>query len=152
MSQPPQYYNAASADRSEEKRWGPSPPVPSQPNLQSQYTQQPPSYYNYGQGSGSMAPPPSSGSFQQPGPVYMTQTTLGFKSQPISCGYCGASNVQSQVQYENGICTWLSAGVCCFLGLWCGCCCAPFMMDDFKDAEHHCPKCQRIVGERTRLG
>lgn len=159
----PQYYaEIYTAKDEEKKRPGPPPARPDIPPAAIPPYHPQPAYYNtpfYGPGAparpGSMPPPPPHHMItpmqQQPGPVYMVPNRLGFKPQPISCGHCGAANVQSKVKYENGVFTWLSAGFLCFLGCWCGCCCIPLAMDDFKDAEHYCPGCGKMVGERARL-
>jgi hypothetical protein len=38
-------------------------------------------------------------------------------------------------EYTPGMATYASAGICCIVGLWAGCCLIPFFVDQCKDVE-----------------
>lgn len=89
---------------------------------------------------------------QQPGStiIYTSVAKAPRTPMQVNCPNCKA-NVQTKVRYESGLLTWLSAGACCITGLWCGCCCVPFVVDSFKDAEHMCPNCNAKIADSPRI-
>lgn len=68
----------------------------------------------------------------------------------IRCPCCGAE-VQTTVRKEAGALAWLSCGGLALLGCIFGCCLIPFCMDSFKDTEHWCPSCNRMIGKKSNL-
>lgn len=66
------------------------------------------------------------------------------------CQWCGVQGVTT-TEYTPGMATYASAGLCCFVGLWAGCCLIPFFVDQCKDVEHHCPSCHQLVGKHYVL-
>lgn len=134
---------------------GMPPPPPQQqpfypPVYPSYAAPPPPPGYPY---QDSKAPNPAYIS-QQPGStntiIYTTVAKTPRTSMHVVCPNCKA-DVQTQVRYETGLLAWLSAGACCITGLWCGCCCVPFVVDSFKDAEHVCPNCNAKVADSPRI-
>jgi len=100
---------------------------------------------------------PDVNSANQPPPrpatvVYVANVpTLGPKSTVMNCPHCN-ENIHTKTNYSSGLLTWLISGGCAFLGLICGCCLIPFYMDDCKDVEHYCPKCNGFLGVYKRIG
>merc|ERR1712211_12726 len=81
-------------------------------------------------------------------PVVIThQPQIMFDRDPVTttCRNCG-NNITTSVHTETGVIAWITAGVCCALGCWLGCCCIPLCMDSMKDATHQCPNCNAVVG------
>lgn len=148
QQQTPVYYPEINTYSPDEKKYPPTGAAPTYSPQSTYYTATPPPPFMPAPGYN--APPPAITSQPQVTQVIFTSNQLGFKPQQITCE-CGATNAESVVKYETGLFTWLSAGCCFVFGLWCGCCCAPFVCDTFKDANHFCPKCHKMVGERTRL-
>ena len=66
----------------------------------------------------------------------------------LNCPNC-KKRITTIVSYETGLFTYLAAGGVCFF-----CCCLaviPCLMDTFKDAFHHCPKCNMMIGVYKRI-
>lgn len=146
MSTPNYYADASKADQKKAEAEGSyRPQFGSNGYVNAQPPPPPPP--GYPQSQPSMGPTVTS---QPSSTTIVVNQQLGFKSQQYACPKCH-QNVQTEVKYETGLFTWLSAGCCCVFGLWCGCCCFPFVSDSFKDAEHKCPNCGDNLGERARL-
>ncbi|KAI9363026.1 LITAF-like zinc ribbon domain-containing protein [Zopfochytrium polystomum] len=86
-------------------------------------------------------------------PVVLVQPQMtvffGKVPQDIVCPNCGQPG-NSDVTFESGNLTYISAGVLFCVGCWL-CCCIPFCMNDMKDAIHRCPNCKTVVGMSKRL-
>jgi len=101
---------------------------------------------------GYAAPPPAAG-YPAPPPatvVVSGQPQLSFEPTVVTCPHC-QQNVQTQVNYETGLITWLSCGGLVLLGCWLGCCFIPMCVNELKDAQHSCPSCHKIIGLRKRM-
>ncbi|KAI3659886.1 hypothetical protein MP638_003386 [Amoeboaphelidium occidentale] len=87
-------------------------------------------------------PPAPVVTYSQPGPG----AVVGTSEYPvnITCPSCNTT-ITTVTNKKNGLLTWLlSCGLCVF-GCWLGCCLIPFCVDDVKDTEHICPRCNRVV-------
>lgn len=86
-------------------------------------------------------------------PVAPIPARVNFGRHPVAltCPFCGNA-VQTNVNYEPGLGTWLLCGGTALVGLYCGCCLIPFCIDDLKDAQHVCPSCSRQVGVHKLIG
>lgn len=99
-----------------------------------------------------IAPP---GQVHAPQPMYMAQPivqTFGFQAQPKQhqCQFCQTVMV-TQVQSGPSLGTHLVACGLCGIGLSLGCCLIPYCLDDTKEHNHHCSKCNRLVGRKIFL-
>ncbi|XP_061568360.1 lipopolysaccharide-induced tumor necrosis factor-alpha factor homolog-like [Cololabis saira] len=69
---------------------------------------------------------------------------LGRTPARTTCSSC-QKQVMTDVQYKAGTYAWLM----CLLFICCGlilcCCLIPFFLNNFKDAYHKCPHCQRVL-------
>eukprot|EP00088_Acartia_fossae_P026013 TRINITY_DN2679_c0_g1_i1.p1 TRINITY_DN2679_c0_g1~~TRINITY_DN2679_c0_g1_i1.p1 ORF type:complete len:136 (-),score=7.75 TRINITY_DN2679_c0_g1_i1:139-507(-) len=97
------------------------------------------------------APPPQ---YSQRPPIGQPQVTravmVGRSPISVTCPNCG-SQITTRVEAESSPIAWISAGVMCLMGLWCGCCCIPLCMDTFKDYIHTCPNCNAVIGRQKAL-
>ncbi|XP_074511385.1 lITAF domain-containing protein [Sebastes fasciatus] len=70
--------------------------------------------------------------------------TLGRNPGQTTCTSC-QQQVTTTVTYKAGTYAWLM----CLLFICCGlilcCCLIPFFMNNFKDAYHTCPRCNRVL-------
>ena len=76
--------------------------------------------------------------------------TTGFYDFPMQhtcqwCGYTGMTKVQSEICVGTHL---MAGGICCVLGLWCGCCLIPYAVDAFKEKRHFCSSCHKLVGRK----
>lgn len=98
---------------------------------------------------------PPQGIYYPPPPMEYAPPVQGFPYQPAPvpvlvapehhhCGHCGTVAVPGTVK-GTGLCTWLTCGALCGLGLWL---CAPctFCFDCTKDTVYVCPRCQAELG------
>uniref|UniRef100_A0AC35G044 LITAF domain-containing protein n=1 Tax=Panagrolaimus sp. PS1159 TaxID=55785 RepID=A0AC35G044_9BILA len=93
-------------------------------------------------------PPPPMGAGATP--VYVAYATpLGPHSQVMQCPHCH-QHISTQVEYHEGVLTWLLAFLLFFFLCWI-CCFIPFCVDDCKDVCHKCPHCHHIIGEYKRI-
>ena len=76
--------------------------------------------------------------------VYQNTSNLPLHPTNTMCPIC-KKNVTTKVRMESGLLTWLICGGCCLAGLWIGCCCIPFCIDQCKDAVHECSECSMIL-------
>ncbi|XP_035670147.1 lipopolysaccharide-induced tumor necrosis factor-alpha factor homolog [Branchiostoma floridae] len=72
----------------------------------------------------------------------------------MTCPTC-QQNIQTTVEYEIGLFTWLMVGGVCLFGcaiplVWLGCCFIPLCIKDLKDAKHTCPNCNTHLGTYKR--
>ncbi|XP_003964560.1 lITAF domain-containing protein [Takifugu rubripes] len=71
-------------------------------------------------------------------------TALGRNPGTTTCTSC-QQQVTTIVTYKAGTYAWLM----CLLFICCGlvlcCCLIPFFMNNFKDAQHTCPRCNRVL-------
>merc|ERR1711931_540158 len=100
-----------------------------------------------------MAQPGYPPAYPQPVPVVQVvqaQPVLSFDPSMVTCPFC-QQNVQTQVNYETGLLTYLAAGGLLLFGCWLGCCLIPCCINDCKDAQHTCPSCHKIIGIKKRI-
>ena len=69
----------------------------------------------------------------------------GKAPQQAFCTYC-RNHVTTRVDYNTGMCTWLSCVACSFFGFNLGCCLVPFCINEFKDSYHYCSLCGGLLG------
>lgn len=81
--------------------------------------------------------------------IVQQNVSLGFRSAVINCPYCH-QNITTIVSYESGNLTWLAVGGLCLCQCYL-CCCIPLCMDDFKDCQHNCPACNKLISIQRRL-
>ncbi|XP_019635431.1 PREDICTED: lipopolysaccharide-induced tumor necrosis factor-alpha factor homolog [Branchiostoma belcheri] len=138
------------------------PPPPGQPGVyapqpqQPGYAQQPPGTF-VSQGPGQPPVPPGTAMYvSQPGVVVMgvDQPTRSQHPFRMTCPTC-QQNIQTTVEYEIGLFTWLMVGGVCLFGfaipfVWLGCCFIPLCIKDLKDAKHTCPNCSTHLGTYKR--
>lgn len=86
--------------------------------------------------------PPPPGSYPRP-PILVTP-------ELSTCGHCGTVGVPARVK-GTGLCTWMTCGALCGLGLWP---CAPcvFCFDCTKDDVYICPRCMNEIGRERVPG
>jgi len=84
------------------------------------------------------------------GPPVLVQGVM-FDQRPVAmtCPHCQAQ-ISTSVSYRVGLLAWLVCLGLAFFGLWL-CSFIPFCIPDCKDVVHHCPNCQRMVGEKKRM-
>ncbi|XP_030634760.1 LITAF domain-containing protein-like [Chanos chanos] len=90
----------------------------------------------------------------QPLPHGATQTvvalpTLGEVPGETKCPHC-QQRVVTQTHYVIGAIAWYLCLILGLLFIW-PCCLIPFLVDSFKDVEHCCPNCQRVIYIHRRL-
>jgi len=106
-------------------------------------------------------PPPAGGGYPPPaGGVYAPPATtvvvgvgtpqLGFEPTVVTCPHCQQS-VQTLVNYDAGLLTYLAVGACLLFGCWAGCCLIPCCVNNCQDARHSCPSCKKVIGTKTRM-
>ncbi|KAG8432904.1 hypothetical protein GDO86_017243 [Hymenochirus boettgeri] len=67
------------------------------------------------------------------------------------CPSC-RENVVTLVVFQCGILTWLLCFITALLGgLLCCCCFVPFCINEVKDADHYCPRCNAHIFKYKRL-
>ncbi|CAH1246386.1 LITAF [Branchiostoma lanceolatum] len=126
---------------------GAYPPGPQQPG----YPQPPPGGYTP-QGPGQPpAPPGTTVIVSQPG-VIVTSPQSFRTGYPVTC-VCPTCHqtVQTRVDSEVGLITWLAMGGLFLVGCWAGCCLIPLCIDELKDARHSCPNCSTHLGTYDRV-
>ena len=60
------------------------------------------------------------------------------------------NQVQTVLEYRNGLMSWLAVGVMLVFGLWC-CACVPLCLNAFKDVYHISPTDGSVVGVYQRI-
>ncbi|XP_078579590.1 uncharacterized protein LOC144863848 isoform X1 [Branchiostoma floridae x Branchiostoma japonicum] len=129
----------------------PGPPqYPAQPQLVP-YPQPPPGGFPQ-QGPGQPPVPPGSTVIvSQPG-VIVTGPQSFRSGHPVTC-VCPTCHqtVQTRVDSEVGLITWLAMGGLFLVGCWAGCCLIPLCIDELKDARHSCPNCSTHLGTYDRV-
>ncbi|XP_078579593.1 cell death-inducing p53-target protein 1-like isoform X3 [Branchiostoma floridae x Branchiostoma japonicum] len=123
------------------------PPGPQQPG----YPQPPPGGFPQ-QGPGQPPVPPGSTVIvSQPG-VIVTGPQSFRSGHPVTC-VCPTCHqtVQTRVDSEVGLITWLAMGGLFLVGCWAGCCLIPLCIDELKDARHSCPNCSTHLGTYDRV-
>lgn len=77
-----------------------------------------------------------------------------FKDFPVTITDSKGQQVQTVLEYRNGILTWIVAGVICLLTIEFGLCCfalIPFCINGLKDVYHINPTDGNVVGVYRRL-
>ncbi|XP_059199465.1 lipopolysaccharide-induced tumor necrosis factor-alpha factor homolog [Centropristis striata] len=85
----------------------------------------------------------------QPQPVPVSVTHLGDVPGLVRCPHCNRS-VTTDVVYVPGRAAWCTCFLLSMMGLICGCCLIPFMIQSLKDAHHSCPRCGNHVHTHRR--
>jgi lipopolysaccharide-induced tumor necrosis factor-alpha factor len=67
----------------------------------------------------------------------------------VTCPACH-SHVLTVTHYDSGACAWLACFGLFLIGLW-PCCWIPFCMDCSRDVIHVCPKCDALLGKKSRI-
>ncbi|XP_066304686.1 lipopolysaccharide-induced tumor necrosis factor-alpha factor homolog [Branchiostoma lanceolatum] len=109
------------------------------------------------QGPGQPPAPPGTVMYvSQPGVVVVgaDQPTRSGHPVRMTCPTC-QQDIQTTVEYEIGLLTWLMVGGVCLFGcalplVWLGCCFIPMCIKDLKDAKHTCPNCNTHLGTFKR--
>ncbi|CAD5208009.1 unnamed protein product [Bursaphelenchus xylophilus] len=89
-----------------------------------------------------------------PSMIVNAKKLLSDQPQLIDCPRC-KNHGDTVLVYKNGLCTWLtfigillaSVLVIPLFFLW-----VPFVIDAFRDVEHHCSNCNAWVGTYRRIG
>ncbi|CAD5205533.1 unnamed protein product [Bursaphelenchus okinawaensis] len=89
-----------------------------------------------------------------PSMIVNAKKLLSDHPQLIDCPRC-KHHGETVMVYKNGMMTWLTfVGICLASVLiiplfftW-----VPFVIDSFRDVEHHCPNCNAWVGTYRRIG
>ena len=71
--------------------------------------------------------------------------------QHHTCQFCANHGV-TRVAFKSGFGSWLLCGGAVCVGCWMGCCLIPFCVEAAKDAAHHCPACNQVVGIKPIIG
>ncbi|XP_039541114.1 lipopolysaccharide-induced tumor necrosis factor-alpha factor homolog [Pimephales promelas] len=84
-------------------------------------------------------------------PVVTQSAVVSLTDVPghIICPHC-MTEVLTEIEYLNGLLTWLICGVLGFFLCWI-CCCIPFCMESCKDVKHTCPNCKNIIRIYKRI-
>uniref|UniRef100_A0A7E4USA5 LITAF domain-containing protein n=1 Tax=Panagrellus redivivus TaxID=6233 RepID=A0A7E4USA5_PANRE len=117
----------------------PSPPYPElehEPQAQPAPYAEPPQSYNQ---------PPVT--LIAPTPTYNLLTNVSREPAYCVCPFC-KETITTSVNFVNGTFTILMALLFGVLFLLC---CIPFCFDVFKDAHHHCPRCNALVAIDKRM-
>eukprot|EP01105_Mastigella_eilhardi_P016065 TRINITY_DN3681_c0_g1_i4.p2 TRINITY_DN3681_c0_g1~~TRINITY_DN3681_c0_g1_i4.p2 ORF type:complete len:135 (+),score=22.46 TRINITY_DN3681_c0_g1_i4:24-428(+) len=82
--------------------------------------------------------------------VAVVPPTMHFGELPVRfrCQYCEGEGV-TITKRKLGLVSWLITGTVCLVLLPFGCCCfgaGALCVPQFKDTEHTCPFCNRVVG------
>ncbi|KZF23398.1 hypothetical protein L228DRAFT_267405 [Xylona heveae TC161] len=125
-----------------------APGQPQSPPLQQQYTQSP---------VGAISPAPQQQQQQQQQQnsnekTYKNATplaVLGRSAAPVDCPACG-NRCMTRITYKTGNTThaWAFA-LCCLTGLFCF---VPYLMNGFKDVDHHCGSCGVLLATWHKSG
>ncbi|XP_063060328.1 lipopolysaccharide-induced tumor necrosis factor-alpha factor homolog isoform X2 [Engraulis encrasicolus] len=83
--------------------------------------------------------------------VVVTQPTSALGDCPMAtvCPHCHRQ-VTTSVTHKAGMAAWSMCMLLTLLGLICGFCLIPFMIDGCKDVHHSCPQCHRHLGIYVR--
>lgn len=86
--------------------------------------------------------------------VKLRPATFKEKSVNVLCPHC-QELVKTEINLTEGFYTWYIAG-CMFVMGFClvfpwFCCCIPFIADRFKDVQHYCPNCGRLIHTFKRM-
>ncbi|KAE8300384.1 hypothetical protein D5F01_LYC00522 [Larimichthys crocea] len=76
----------------------------------------------------------------QPAPVPISVTYLADSPGLVRCPNCHHT-VTSEVTYLPGRAAWCMCVLLSLMGLICGFCLIPFMMNSLQDVHHSCPQC-----------
>ncbi|KAM9393640.1 lipopolysaccharide-induced tumor necrosis factor-alpha factor homolog isoform 2-T2 [Pholidichthys leucotaenia] len=68
---------------------------------------------------------------------------------PVKCPYCN-QEVVTAIDYAPGLLAWFVCGGLALIGC-CLCSWIPFCVDSFKDVEHYCPSCKRVIHIYKRI-
>ncbi|KAG7491901.1 hypothetical protein MATL_G00008900 [Megalops atlanticus] len=84
--------------------------------------------------------------------VVVQQEVLGPLGDTPAITRCTNCNqrVTTKVLYKAGLLAWLLCILFIVLGLVCGCCLIPFVVNGFMDAHHYCPACNTKLYVHTR--
>ncbi|XP_037546255.1 lipopolysaccharide-induced tumor necrosis factor-alpha factor homolog [Nematolebias whitei] len=80
----------------------------------------------------------------QPQPVPIVLTSLIDAPGLVRCPHC-QHLVTTKVTYVPGCAAWCTCTMLALMGLICGFCLIPLMMDRLQDAHHYCPDCGKKV-------
>ncbi|GMR34108.1 hypothetical protein PMAYCL1PPCAC_04303, partial [Pristionchus mayeri] len=80
---------------------------------------------------------------------YQQPMLFGEHPTPLHCPFC-TQQVITSTERKHGKLAWLLFGGLCVLGCWC-CSCCVLCADRFKDVEHSCPNCKRLLGHYRRI-
>ncbi|XP_060757083.1 lipopolysaccharide-induced tumor necrosis factor-alpha factor homolog-like [Neoarius graeffei] len=72
------------------------------------------------------------------------ESELGRSPGMVTCPSC-QEQVLTQVTYKVGTYAWLMCILFILCGFIIGCCLLPFFLKFFKDVQHSCPKCHRVL-------
>lgn len=86
--------------------------------------------------------------------VKLRPAKFGSKRANVLCPHC-QELITTELNRVDGTYVWYAAGCMFFLGFclvfpWFSCC-IPFIVDRFKDVEHYCPKCGKLIKTFKRL-
>ncbi|XP_035671635.1 lipopolysaccharide-induced tumor necrosis factor-alpha factor homolog [Branchiostoma floridae] len=100
-------------------------------------------------------PPPPMGTtvvVSQPGAIVVAGQRQFTSHEPVqvTCSTC-QQLVQTRVDYEIGLMTWVAMGGLCLIGCDLGCCLIPLCVKQLKDARHSCPNCNTHLGSHQLL-
>ncbi|XP_037620538.1 lipopolysaccharide-induced tumor necrosis factor-alpha factor homolog isoform X1 [Sebastes umbrosus] len=85
----------------------------------------------------------------QPQPVPISVTHLGDSPGVVRCPHC-QHVVTTKVTYVPGRAAWCTCVLISIMGMICGCCLIPFMIQGLQDAHHSCPNCRNQLHKYTR--
>ncbi|KAL2096646.1 hypothetical protein ACEWY4_008794 [Coilia grayii] len=82
-----------------------------------------------------------------PVPVVVVQPTAALADHPTAtvCPHCHCQ-VTTSITHKPGMSAWSTCLLLTLLGLICGFCLIPFMINKCKDVHHSCPECHRHIG------
>nr|XP_040042020.1 lipopolysaccharide-induced tumor necrosis factor-alpha factor homolog [Gasterosteus aculeatus aculeatus]XP_040042021.1 lipopolysaccharide-induced tumor necrosis factor-alpha factor homolog [Gasterosteus aculeatus aculeatus] len=98
---------------------------------------------------GSRRPQPAAVVVTQPAPVPVSVRHLGDIPALVRCPHCNRV-VTTVVKHVPGMSAWSLCVFLALMGLICGFCLIPFMVQSLQDVHHYCPECKNRLHVHQR--
>lgn len=94
--------------------------------------------------------PPSLGPITMDSSPWTPIPLLRAEAKVVKCPNCSATG-PTKLDYDTGLCTWMSFCGLSMCGCLLGCCLVPFCVGGAKDVVHRCSSCSQVLARHERL-